>query len=263
MTNTPSNNTVFISYRRRASQFLAIAIFQDLRANGWDVFMDVASIDEGNFTEILLNQIAARAYFLVILTPGTVEGFADEKDWMRREIEYALDMGRKIIPVTASGFSFEQAAPHLTGKLAKLVDFNALDVPPAYFDEAMNRLRSRFLKGGRKVSTTPPPTAQDSEIAEIVARTSRQRTTAITLLVELLLNQVDRCSPDVTLLVFQQIERDRHTLQHYRSLGGSQINGAIARTIADLTGREHTDERVRVPRSVSKLIRSYTRFAPC
>ena len=37
--------TVFISYRRETSSFLARAIFLDLRHHGYDVFMDVESID--------------------------------------------------------------------------------------------------------------------------------------------------------------------------------------------------------------------------
>ncbi|MBN1966081.1 MAG: toll/interleukin-1 receptor domain-containing protein, partial [Anaerolineae bacterium] len=59
--------TVFISYRRNVSSFIARAIFMDLRAHGYDVFMDVESIDAGEFDRIILGQIAARAHFLVIL----------------------------------------------------------------------------------------------------------------------------------------------------------------------------------------------------
>src|SRR5574341_300850 len=69
---TAPNKTVFISYRRNVSAFIARAIFLDLRAHGYDVFMDVESIDSGTFDSIILNQIAARAHFLVILTPGTL-----------------------------------------------------------------------------------------------------------------------------------------------------------------------------------------------
>ena len=61
------DNRAFISYRRDLSAFVARAFFQDLRANGIDVFMDVESIDAGQFDTVILNQIAARPYFLVIL----------------------------------------------------------------------------------------------------------------------------------------------------------------------------------------------------
>ena len=62
------NNSVFISYRRSISGFVARAVFQDLRANGIDAFMDVESIDAGQFDTIILNQIAARPYFVSTIT---------------------------------------------------------------------------------------------------------------------------------------------------------------------------------------------------
>jgi hypothetical protein len=68
-----SEQTVFISYRRDVSAFIARAVFQDLRAHGYDVFLDVETIDNGQFEHIILSQIAARTHFIVILTPGAVE----------------------------------------------------------------------------------------------------------------------------------------------------------------------------------------------
>jgi len=58
----------------------------DLRQHGYDVFMDVESIDSGQFETIILDQIAARAHFLVILTHGTLERCQEPNDWLRREI---------------------------------------------------------------------------------------------------------------------------------------------------------------------------------
>jgi hypothetical protein len=55
--------TVFLSYRRNVSAFIARAVFLDLRQHGYDVFMDVESIDSGQFDMIILNQIAARGHF--------------------------------------------------------------------------------------------------------------------------------------------------------------------------------------------------------
>jgi hypothetical protein len=61
------DNRAFISYRRDLSAFMARAVFQDLRTNGIDVFMDVESIDAGQFDRIILHQIAARPYSLLSL----------------------------------------------------------------------------------------------------------------------------------------------------------------------------------------------------
>ena len=155
---TDAEKTVFISYRREVSSYIARAIFLDLRAHGYDVFMDVESIDSGTFDTVILNQIEARGHFVVVLTPGSVERCVEPDDWLRREIEYAMDKQRNIVPVLANGFTFSGTERYLTGKLSELYRYNALPLYHEYFDEAMVRLRTRFLKQPvhGSVVVTPP-----------------------------------------------------------------------------------------------------------
>ena len=89
--------TVFLCYRRNVRSFIARAVLQDLRQHGYDVFMDVESIDSGQFETIILAQIAARAHFLVILTHGTLEGSQKPNVWLRREIESAMELRRNVV----------------------------------------------------------------------------------------------------------------------------------------------------------------------
>src|SRR5260221_12170837 len=110
-----------------------------------------------------MNQIASRPYVLVILAPGTLDRCAEPGDWLRREIEWAMDLKRTIIPLMTSNFSFEAARPYLTGKLPELSRFQALNIPHDYFDAAMDRLRTRFLKP----INTPTLSIPDSEQAEV------------------------------------------------------------------------------------------------
>ncbi len=164
------DKTVFISYRRSVSAFIARSIYQDLRYNGYDVFMDVASIDSGAFDTAILNQIAARAHFVVILTPGAVErcvnedGSPNSHDWFRHEIEHAINLERNVVPLLINNFSFQENERYLTCKLAELSRFNALNVPHDYFEEAMERLRNRFLKQKSKGRIIEPP---DSDLPVI------------------------------------------------------------------------------------------------
>lgn len=140
-------NTVFISYRRNVSKYVARAIFQDLRQHGYNVFLDVETIDSGAFDTAILNQIAARAHFVVILTAGTLERCAEPNDWLRQEIEYAMVSQRNVVPVLMDEFTFDDGAKkHLTGKLESLPRYNALRLHYDYFDEGMERLRNRYLK---------------------------------------------------------------------------------------------------------------------
>jgi tetratricopeptide (TPR) repeat protein len=136
--------TVFISYRRTNVPW-ALAIFQNLQSNGFDVFFDYNGIASGDFEQVILGNIAARAHFLVILTPSALERCADPKDWLRREIEAALGYKRNIVPLILEGFSFDAKTNQLSGPLADLRHYNGLSVPAEYFLEAMDRLRDRFL----------------------------------------------------------------------------------------------------------------------
>ncbi len=54
-------------------------------------------------------------------------------------------MKRNIVPLMFDGFDFGNMQPYLTGKLAALAQYNGLTVPADYFDEAIERLCTRFL----------------------------------------------------------------------------------------------------------------------
>ena len=136
--------TVFISYRRTNS-FHARAIYQDLRNNGYDVFLDYENSDSGAFDPIILNQIKARAHFLVILTPSALERCTDPNNRLRLEIETALEHKRNIIPVMFEGFNWDAMRSHLVGKMTVLDTYSAMEIPASFFESAMDRLRTRFL----------------------------------------------------------------------------------------------------------------------
>jgi TIR domain len=143
---TRVEKTVFISYRR-ADEPWAVAVFGDLTHHGYDVFVDYDGIASGRFETVIFENIRARAHFLVLLTPTALERCGDPKDWMRREIEYALDNRRNIVPAMLKGFKFgtPAIATQLIGKLGALKEYNGLEIPEGYFPQAMERLRSRFL----------------------------------------------------------------------------------------------------------------------
>lgn len=138
--------TIFISYRRTNLPW-ALCIYQDLTMHGYDVFFDYQSIDSGNFEKVILENIKSRAHFLVILTPSALERCKEPNDWLRREIETAIDEKRNIIPLMLDSFDFGSplVTEALTGKLISLKAFNGLRVYSEYFFEAMNKLRDRYL----------------------------------------------------------------------------------------------------------------------
>ncbi|MGA7410957.1 MAG: tetratricopeptide repeat protein [Bryobacteraceae bacterium] len=138
--------TVFISYRRTNFPW-ALAIFQDLTHHGYDAFFDYTSIASGDFERNILENVTARAHFVVLLTPSALEHCADPEDWLRREIEAALNSQRNIVPLTLEGFSFgtPEIAQQLIGALAPLKRYNALRIVPEYSLQAFEDLRNKFL----------------------------------------------------------------------------------------------------------------------
>jgi tetratricopeptide (TPR) repeat protein len=135
--------------------------------------MDVESINSGTFDTIILNQIAARPYFLLILTPGTLERCTESGDWLLREMQQALRLQRIIIPLVTPEFLFDDIKKYLTGQLAaELPRYNAVKLDHDYFEAGMERLVNRFLVPVA-IDLTPTPAtdaaAVESKIAQATA----------------------------------------------------------------------------------------------
>ena len=158
--------TVFISYRRTNISW-ALAVSQNLTSHGYDAFFDFPGIASGDFESVILANIKARAHFVVLLTPSALERCGDQGDWLRREIETALDTNRNIVPLMFEGFDFDNPAigGQLTGKLAGLKRYNALRVPAEFFAEAMNRVRTNYLNVPLD-SVLHPPSLSARQVTE-------------------------------------------------------------------------------------------------
>jgi hypothetical protein len=147
--------SVFISYRRQLSWQLARLVYDNLERHRFDTFMDVENLDSGEFPTRILSQIEAREHFIVLLQPGSLDHIGEDGDWLRREIAHALARGRNVVPVTADGFELGRD-PTLPSDVAKLTEFNAVAIRPDYFDAAMEKLRTRFLKKPPRPIAPPP-----------------------------------------------------------------------------------------------------------
>lgn len=173
-----NDQTVFISYRRSTSQHLARSIFMGLRAKGYDVFLDVNSIDSGAFDRIILSQIAARMHFLLILSPGSMERCANTGDWLRREIEEAMRLQRNIVPIMEDGFEMKREFAFLPPAMGEqLGRWNGLRLFHDYFDDAIEKLDTRFLKPPAfLVSITPTPVQDHAEVQQRIYQAISQIT---------------------------------------------------------------------------------------
>lgn len=166
-----TEKTVFISYRRK-DRYEALAVYQYLTSQQYDVFLDYTSIPSGDFEQSIVSNIKARAHFVLILTPTALDRCREPGDWLRREIEIAIEEKRNIIPLFFDDFSFSApgVAEKLTGKLGAIKRYNGLDIPAGYFTEAMERLCEKYLNVPlnaviHPVSTEVRKVVEDEQIA--------------------------------------------------------------------------------------------------
>ncbi len=159
--------TVFISYRR-TNFWTALAIFQNLNANGYDVFFDYKSIPSGDFEQVITENVNSRAHFIVILSPSALNRCNVPGDWLRKEIELAIESKRNIVPLMMEGFDFGSPATvnALTGKLAELKKYNAMGIPVEYFDEALKKLCSDKFLNRPLESVLQPVSEKTKQITE-------------------------------------------------------------------------------------------------
>jgi TIR domain-containing protein len=169
---------IFLSYRRSLSNWVARAVYQVLREKDYDVFMDVESIDSGEFLPVILHQIEARPHFLVVLTPGSLERTVNEGDWLHREIEHALHCKRNVVPLMAQGFTFEAEEKklpqkELPGKLNQLKQYNGINIHDHYFEAGMQKLANRFLKERVTAPIAPTPVAERPVVQRMMANATK------------------------------------------------------------------------------------------
>jgi hypothetical protein len=137
-----ATNNAFISYRRESGYAWAKLVWEALDERGVDVFLDLESLrGAGTFDVKILNQIAGRPYFVLVLTKGSLERCVNEGDWLCREIDHAVETERVIVPMIVAPFSFDEAGEFLPAEAAgALRGSNGIQVVPDYFDAAIERL---------------------------------------------------------------------------------------------------------------------------
>ena len=166
-----SEKTVFISYRRDAAgKGFARSLDQALTHRGYDVFLDVDSIDAGRWAEQIATQVPARAHFLLMLTPGALDRCDDEADLVRREYETAVRHGRNIVPVCEESVDLAAARRACPEGMASVFDLQIAAVRHGSFEQDIETLTRRYIpphkapkpstswRSSTPPGTIPPPT---------------------------------------------------------------------------------------------------------
>ncbi len=94
---------IFISYRRIGGAQYARNLQLMLEKKGYKVFLDYDELKDEEFSPQIEAAIRNSTIYMIVLTKGSMARCANEGDWVRREIEIAIDNGNKIIPVNPDG----------------------------------------------------------------------------------------------------------------------------------------------------------------
>lgn len=116
---------VFISYRRDGGDSFAMILKNELKERGLKVFHDVESLRAGEFNKQLYREMDVSEKVVLVLPPhGLDRCISDPNDWVRLEIEHAINGGKDIIPIMMRGFSFPDGLP---APLDRLPNYQGLE----------------------------------------------------------------------------------------------------------------------------------------
>lgn len=140
-----NNYDIFISYRRDGGFETAKHLNDLLIRDGYSVSFDIDTLREGDFDEALLRRIDQCVDFILIVDKHTFDRTLDpefdpNKDWLRKELAYALKLKKNIIPLLLTGVkSFPSDLPE---DIADVTTKNRPEYNKYYFDEFYRRLKS-------------------------------------------------------------------------------------------------------------------------
>lgn len=125
--------SIFFSYRKQGEDKpSSLRLADDFRAALGDeaVFRDEKGLKFGRFEDQLLENIETSKILVVVIGPTWIKRIRDlhnEADWVRREIEIALDRGTVIIPVLIEGVE-QSAVSDLPTSLSGLFEFQFITI---------------------------------------------------------------------------------------------------------------------------------------
>jgi len=143
------SNAVFLSYRRDSAGIYALAIYQYLSALGIDVFYGPEDAPQAQFDTVILSQIDARPYFLLILTADALSNCDNPSDPLRCEIERALSTQRLIVPLYEHDFDFAGFDYCLPDTAYPITEGAQIELPTttlAALQRVLDHVRTNYLR---------------------------------------------------------------------------------------------------------------------
>ena len=90
---------IFISYRREGGEKTARLVQLILEDYGYKVFLDYDSCNASSWEKRIKAGIEESKVFLFIMSQGALDRCRNERDWVRKEVEYAYELKKNIVPI--------------------------------------------------------------------------------------------------------------------------------------------------------------------
>jgi hypothetical protein len=148
---------VFISYRREDSAYAVRAIYDRIaqKVGRENVFLDVDNIDLGvDWFQVLFEKVGACDALIAVIGKNWVSS-ADEDDFIRFEIEGALQRDVPVIPVLVDGATMPQA-DELPDAIKNLARRQGIEISHNHFDSDVERLTDALVRIGKKHRRSQP-----------------------------------------------------------------------------------------------------------
>ena len=131
------NYDIFISYRRDGGEALACLLCEKLRQRSYKVFYDVDSLRSGKFNEEIYRIIQNCNDVICVLPEHGLDRCQNPSDWVRKEISFAINEGKNIIPIMMRNFEFPTNLPE---DINELRNYQGINATMEYFDAAFKKL---------------------------------------------------------------------------------------------------------------------------
>jgi tetratricopeptide (TPR) repeat protein len=93
---------------------------------------------------VILNQIDLCEHFLVLLDEPTMTGMGVDGNWVGREVDRALALGKNVVPLLVEGARLESVSMGFVRR-RELLELNALQLGYELFEQTVDELVRRFL----------------------------------------------------------------------------------------------------------------------
>lgn len=125
---------IFLSYRHSDGKLLARLLKESLEKHGYKVFLDMDELLDSVFDEHIIRAIQSAPIFLLLMTKQCFTRCHSTNDWVRMEIECAIQSRKNIIPINPDNLfsGFPKSTPSHLREVLAMHQYSAIDTGQLY-----------------------------------------------------------------------------------------------------------------------------------